>query len=172
MWVSNFNWQCWKIIYLFYYIFLSQHIFLAQNLDQLLYIYVNWNASIESLLVQIFSKLFCPLCTALMCLSINVFENAFSHQSHLWSFWPLWTEFMCICKLLALVNLFPHESHLWSFLPLWTESMCFFKLPFWVNDFPHEPHLWSFWPLWTELMCFFKFIAWENAFPQESHLCS
>ena len=33
---------------IFLLLFLSQHIFLAQNLDQLLYIYVKWNVSIKS----------------------------------------------------------------------------------------------------------------------------
>ena len=96
----------------------------------------------------------------------------YAQELHLWSFCPLWTEFMCIFTFCAEENVFPQESHLWSFWPLWTELMCIFKYCAEDNVLLHESHLWPFCSLWTELICVFKCTSWKKALPHESHLWS
>ena len=89
-----------------------------------------------------------------MCfLKYPVCENDFPQDSHLWSLWPSWIEWMWFFKWSARENDLPQDAHIWSLWPSWIVWMCLFKYLSSVNDLQQNLHLIFLWPSWNAWMC-------------------
>ena len=98
----------------------------------------------------------------------------------------LWAELMWDFKLYDWENAFLHDSHLWSFWPLWTEWMCFFKSPAinfhmshicvvlghmnWINVYFQVSNLRKCLSTWVTFVIFLIIMNWINVSLQVSWL--